>query len=54
METFSLVLDYLKVHQELLRRMAVSLGIQLEIVEENAHKLVDILHPTTAGEVACP
>lgn len=38
-----------KAYKDILRHMAVSLGIQAEILQENTHKLVDILQLSAPG-----
>lgn len=54
MDSSSPVPDYFKSHQEFFRRMAAALGIQSEFVQENSHKLLDILQAAAPGRVAHP
>lgn len=49
LDSSSPVTEDFKLHQELLRRMASALGIQAEFVQENTHKLVDILQSLSLG-----
>lgn len=41
-----------KIYQDLLCHMAVSLDIQAEFLQDNIHKLLDILQPFASGRVA--
>lgn len=47
-------LDDYKVHQVLLKRVALNLGIQLEVVKESSQSLADILAAAGRSEVALP
>lgn len=50
-EMISLIPNDFKAYEELLRRLAASLGIQMKLMEENIHKLIDIFHPCVAEKV---
>lgn len=41
-------------HQDLLRRLAQNLGIQVEKIAETSHALVDILTPSVPSRIALP
>lgn len=49
LDTTSPVPDDFKSHQKLLRRVAVFVGIQAELVQENTHKLLDIIQTSALG-----
>lgn len=49
-----LLSDDFKLYPKFLKRMATSLGILMEIMEENPHKLIDILYPAISGKVVLP
>lgn len=46
--------DDFKAHQELWKRMALNLELQVEIVKEYFHRLVDILAAVKPSKVALP
>lgn len=48
----SLVPKDFKAYQELLWHVAASLGVQVEFLQENTHKLLDILQPSTSWRIA--
>lgn len=51
----SLVPDDIKLYPKLLKRMdTTSVGIQMELMEQNPHNLMDILHPAISGKDALP
>lgn len=52
--SFAPTQDDHRVHQELLKRIAQDLGIQVEDISEASHSLVDILAPSGQSRVALP
>lgn len=45
--------DY-KIHQKLLKRVALNLGLQLEVLKESSHSLVVVLAMVSSSKVALP
>lgn len=47
-------LDDFEIFQNLVRGVATSLGIQVELIQENLHNHLNILQTSTLGRVALP
>lgn len=46
--------ESLKVFQDLMHRVDISLGIQVEVIPHNLHKRLDILQSPSPGKVILP